>query len=217
MAHLRALFVLFHLVAITLLALPAPVGGMTKKNFADPQIQQTFESWRGVLGALGWQMTAAEFEDLAWRAGTGMIAGRNVVLTPFRPYARWTGAAQGWRMFGTTNRVPARMRIEVKEGDTWRVLWEARSETAAWRRRFFDEGHTRGVMNNWSWLRDKRGYQRFARWLARDVYEELPDAALVRVTMLQRTTPRPAALAADGFPPEERLWVEEIRADQVGR
>ena len=208
MAHLRALFVLFHLVAITLLALPAPVGGMTRKNFADPQLQQTFESWRGLLGGFGWQMSAAEFEDLAWRAGTTMIASRNVVLVPFRPYARWTGAAQGWRMFGTTNRVPARMRV---------VLWEARSETATWRRRFFDEGHARGVMNDWSWMRDKRGYQRFARWLARDIYLELPDAGSVRVTMLQRTTPRPKVLAAEGFPPDELRWVEVIAADQVGR
>jgi hypothetical protein len=210
MAHLRALFVLFHLLAITLLALPAPVGGMNRHTFASEGLQANLAGWRAVLGGLGWEVSAAEIEDRAWRAGKAILAARRVVLAPFRPYAELTGASQGWRMFAYNNRSPAWMRVEVEEAGSWTILWEARSERATWRRRQFDEGHFRGVMNDWSWLRDRKSYERFARWLAGEVRQERPAATRLRVRMVQRRTPRPAVLAAEGFPPTEDRWLSTL-------
>ena len=62
--HLRALFVVFHLVAITLMALPAPGGAMNRAAWADPTVQGEFAAWTSRINALGVAISQEELEDI---------------------------------------------------------------------------------------------------------------------------------------------------------
>ena len=51
-AHIRTLFIAVHLLAITLMALPAPSGGMSRSAWKDPTVQAEFG--RGLSASMPW-------------------------------------------------------------------------------------------------------------------------------------------------------------------
>ena len=111
--HLRAALVVAHLTAITLMAMPAPVGGLDRRTWKDPTVQAEFAVWRARLGALGVERTPKAFEDDLFRVAKGLVDVRDEVLAPFQPYYRWCGTWQSWRMFVAPHTHPSRMRVEV--------------------------------------------------------------------------------------------------------
>ena len=53
MAHLRAAFVAFHVVAILTLALPSAGAGMGRSAWKDPTVQAEFRAWADRFRFLG--------------------------------------------------------------------------------------------------------------------------------------------------------------------
>jgi hypothetical protein len=196
-AHLRAALIAVHLVAITLMALPNPGSGLQRSAWKDKTVQQEFRVWRGRLAALGWEMTAPEFEDLLWSKATAFYKGRKAVISPFDWYYRYFGAWQSWRMFVAPHRYPARLEIAIDQGDgQWVSIYQARSETLDWNRAQMDHERLRAAVFRYGWPAYQRTWTEFATWAARGVFEDYPEAERVRLRFFKYRSLSPEEAAA---------------------
>ncbi|MCK6515895.1 hypothetical protein L6R46_12655 [Myxococcota bacterium] len=206
MDKLRALFVLFHLVGITLLSLPSPGKA---QDLDAPEAAALLADLRALGARIGVERSAAEVKAIALGVSERVRAARATLLAPFNPYARLTGAKQGWSMFWAINHRPARLVIELEGPDgVWTPLYVARSDVYAWRRREMDQERVRGLVNQYSHLRDRRSYRAFAAFIAQRALAEHPEAQRARVLMEERPSLSPEALRAGKTPPSKRRWEE---------
>ena len=111
--HVRAALVLFHVAAMVLAALPAPVNGMNRAMWKNPTAQLEFEAWAKGLG-----MKTEDFEEGIWKLAVFLMGVREVCLTPVQPYIRYTGTEQPWRMFVGPDRSPPRYQLQPKSADS---------------------------------------------------------------------------------------------------
>jgi hypothetical protein len=198
-AHWRALFVLFHLVAVTLMALPAPEGAMDRANWADPTVQAEIAVWARRLS-----VPPADLEEALWRFATRYTAARDRVLAPFGPYYEWCGTEQSWRMFVAPHRHPTRLHVDVREGGEWRAVFVERDREHAWLARQLCSYRFRSLTFRFGWPSYAGEYRSFADWLAHQAARDFPDADRVRVRMFRFRTPSPAEVRA-GRPVEGRF------------
>lgn len=211
--HLRAVFILLHVVAIGILCIPAPVGAINERTYNNKGVQAIFAEYAQALQGVGVSISRAELQDLAWEAGQGLLDTRKALVRPFRRYYALTGTAQGWRMFGMVNRKPARLELHVQQrpGGPWEPLYIMRDPAHAWRSTQLNQERVRGLLNDFSHLRSKRRYKRTVRWFAAQVAQEQPDAWRLRASMVVLPSPTPAALRAQGsVTPGKRVWVETV-------
>lgn len=193
------------------MALPSPQR-VSERDLADPALQEVFSDWRGVLGALGVSLTPEETNVLVMRFANQYMDLRAVILKPLRPYFKYTGANQGWQMFGYLNRTPARLSVEVLSKDNeWSTLFLARDSEHDWRRAFFDSERMRGMVNHYSWQEKRGGFRMLADWVACEAFLDAPDAALVRISMKQVQLPMPEVFRETGRIPTRRTYWSEFR------
>lgn len=214
MKHLRAVLVLLHVLAITILAFPAPVGAMNRRSFQEPGVQDTIASYARALQAVGAPVDRETLEDWLWRQGSRLIQVRRAAVKPWKPYVALTGAEQGWRMFGTVARRPAWLVVEVQEGGAWRPVYRSRSSTLTWRAHQFDQERMRAVVSQWSWKSRKKGYEEFGVWLARQASVDFPQASHLRTRMEQVVLPPPERLRAEGLPAGRPFWETTYSLDK---
>lgn len=206
MDKLRALFVLFHLVGITLMSLPSPGKA---QDLDEPEVAALLADLRALGARLGVERSAEEVKALALDVSERAREARGWLVAPFLPYARLTGARQGWSMFWSINHRPSRLVIELEGADGgWTPLYVARSDVYAWRRREMDQERIRGVVNQYSHLRDRRSYRAFAAFIAQRALADHPEAVRARVLMEERPSQGPEALRAGKTPPSKRRWEE---------
>lgn len=199
--HLRAAFVLFHLVAITSMALPAPGGGMDRAQWSDPTVQAEFRSWNQRFDRLGVHMTEQQFEDHLYVAARAITDVREVALAPFRPYYKYCGTAQSWRMFVAPHTFPERLHIDVKEHGLWRSVYVERDPTATWRGYQFDHDRMRSAIFRYAWRRYRTSYVQFADWTAAQARNDFPEATDLRLRYWKQRSPS-AAEVRRGFEPQ---------------
>ncbi len=204
----RALFVLFHLLAVGILSFPAPVGAMNRAAFEHPATQAAFDEYAALLRSLGVEMDRERLSAILWEGGTRVLAVREVLVAPFQPYAEAVGARQGWRMFHAVHRDPSWLVVELREERGWRVIYEARSATATWRRHQLDQERLRALTSVWSWREGRSSYRAFGAWLARRAAEDFPDALGLRIALLQRPIPTPAQRRRGELAVPRRHWAE---------
>lgn len=211
--HLRAAFVLLHLLAVALLCVPAPVGVLNKRTYNDPAVQGVFEHCAEIMQRLGHAVSRSDLQDQAWETGQRMLALRRTLIRPYRPYTELTGTQQGWSMFGTVNRAPARLEVHVQHSASpvWVPLYVMRSSQHDWRRRTLDQERVRGLFNDFSHLRRRRRFRQVAAWFATEVLGAQPSVQRVRVSMVVLPSPDPGTLRAEGrVAPGERRWSTTI-------
>jgi len=200
----RALFVAAHLFAVTFMALPSPGSGLTRSAWRDPTVQGEFRSWTELLGRVGIVVTVPELEETLWGLATRYEAVREAVLWPLDPYYRYLGTWQSWRMFVAPHRYPGRLQIRIEDADGWRVIYEARSPEATWRRRWFDHDRMRAAVFRYSWKHYRNSRRYFTDWVARQVAADFPDADRVEVSFLRFQTPSPEQARSGRAPQVER-------------
>ena len=207
--HLRAALVVFHLLAIGLLSLPAPVGALNRRTYNNPGVQAIFADYASVLQRLGLDVSRSSLQDEAWRTGRRLLGARRALLRPLRPYTALTGTHQGWSMFGMVNRQPARLEVHIQADPAgpWKPVYAMRSDAHDWRRRALDQERVRGLFNDFSHLRNRRRFRQVGAWFAREVLAEHPEAERVRVSMVVLPSPEPQALRRDRrVTPGVRRW-----------
>jgi len=207
--HVRAAFVLFHLVALFLMAVPAPGGGMSKSAWSDPTVQGEFEAWTERLNQAGLDITQQQLEDQLWVLAKGYMERRNAVLDPIRPYYKYTGSTQSWRMFVAPHRFPARLHIELQEAGEWRPVYVARSSEHDWRGQQLDHDRMRAAIFRFSWRPYRKYYESFVEWVAREAAGDFPEATAIRTRFFKYKTRSPEQIEAGGE--LEGKWILERR------
>ena len=205
--HLTAAFVLFHCVALFLMAIPAPGGGMSKSAWKDPTVQAEFATWTDTLNGMGAELTQQELEDALWALAKGYMERRNTVLEPFRPYYKYSGTTQSWRMFVAPHRYPARLHIDLRHepnGD-WEPLYVARDAAADWRAWQLDHDRMRAAIFRFSWKPYRCYYESFTKWVASAAAEDFPEAHQVRLRFWKYKTASPEMVKAGEEP--EGKWI----------
>ena len=114
--RLRFGFVLFHLTAVTVLSVPAPVGARMDATWKERHVRSQVLEWVAPFRSLLGDRSDEQVLTLTRAVATRILNVRDLVIAPFVPYARTVGAGQGWQMFGSLNDQPARLRIRVAPG-----------------------------------------------------------------------------------------------------
>jgi hypothetical protein len=209
--HLRTLFILFHLVAVVLVAVPS-VGnsGMNRSAWKQPTVQGEFRAWSARLSGLGLQLSPAELEERGWAFATAFEGARRVVLAPFQPYYRYVGTYQSWKMFVAPHRFPTRTEIAVDRGAGFEVVYLARDPELTWNATWFDHDRFRSVLFRMGWPHFKQQRRHLVDFVAKRAAADFPDALRVRVAFLRSETPTPAQTAA-GFEPKVTREFQNLR------
>jgi len=189
---IRAGLIALHILAVTLMAMPSPEGGMRRSAWKDPTIQGELKAWTQRVNAVGVDWTQAEVEEFAWDAARRIQTVRGWALAPFMPYYRYCGTWQSWKMFVAPHRYPSRLYIELEGADgTWRKLYVARSNEWDWHREQLDHDRMRAAIFRYGWRHYRRPFSRFGRWVAGQVAAEFPEAKRVQLRFYKYRTASP--------------------------
>ena len=183
--NLRAIFVLFHIFTVLIIGFPAPAGVTDRSHWKDPSVQDEMRTAAKRARAIGFPWTDAEFEDLMYELATEYNQVRRMVLKPFRPYAKYCGVRQSWRMFSAPHRYPTIMQIEIEENKAWRPVYRIRSDEYDWMRTRFDHHRIRRLAFLHGWKKYRRSYNGFAKWVRREATRDFPNATRVRIKQLK--------------------------------
>ena len=115
---------------------------------------------------------------------------------PFRPYAEWLGVRQSWRLFVAPQRYPVRVEVSIREGDTWTLVYQSRSDEHTWRAGQLNRYRLRRAMFQTSWERERAAFKTFCDWIADQAARDFPDAEEVMIRQLRYRTPAPAEARA---------------------
>lgn len=209
--HLLGVFVLYHLLGITLMSIPAAGGGMNRTLWKDPTVQGEFEVWTERFNGWGWDITVEELEDELWDFAVAYMDARRSVLKPFDPYYTYTGSTQTWRMFIAPHRYPARLEIDVQEGGAWRTVYKARDAELDWLGTQLDHDRMRAAIFRFPWPPYRGAYGAFVSWVAPQAARDFPDADRVRVRFFKYRTQTPEEVRS-GAPLDGRYTLARTEA-----
>jgi hypothetical protein len=198
--HLRAALVALHLLAISLMAMPAPGGGMNRKNWEDPTVQDEFTAWTARFNAVGVHITSRQLQDRAYTFSSKFMWVRDRALKPFNPYYTYCGTWQSWRMFVAPHRYPAKMFVDIRSDGEFQTVYEERSWTARWRGYQLDHDRFRSLIFRFSWPTYKKMYTEFVDWLAIEAAHDFPDGKELRVRFAKRRSPTPEEVRSHDQP-----------------
>jgi hypothetical protein len=219
--HLRGLLVALHVIAVLLMAFPAPGGGMNRSAWKDPTVKAELSIWQERLAGLGigegW--TYDEFEQELWDFARAFTGARASVLAPFEPYHRWCGTRQSWRMFVAPHMHPARLVIRVRAADTgggtegWTVVYRQLDGDANWQEKSFESDRFRSVLFRYPWKAYRRSWAQLSLWIRDRAAEDFPSATHVDMAWHKARTPTPAERQA-GVQPAVTVLHRKIHALQ---
>ena len=108
----RSRWLAFHLLAVTLVAMPAPKP-LTEQLLKRPSVAQEITRWHERLQGLGYGSDRATFEATVARVSDDWARKRKALLSPLSEYLRLIRVRQGWYMFTAPDRVPERYRVDA--------------------------------------------------------------------------------------------------------
>jgi hypothetical protein len=210
--QVRAGLIAGHILAITLMALPAPGEGMVREAWQDPTVQGEFAAWTTRCNRLGIQITQQEFEDRLWAVACAYMDIRDRILAPFGPYYEYCGTVQSWRMFAGPHFYPSRLAIDVRQNDEWRTVFLQRDPHLTWLSSRLDHYRFRPALYRFGWYQYVKGYDdfhHFAEWVARHAAQDYPQADEVRIRLLKLRTRSPEEVR-EGRSVDEKAGPEEL-------
>ena len=208
---MRGVLIALHVLAVLVLSTPDLDGGLNRKAWKSDMVQAEFEAWTARFNRWGMDVTTEQVEQQTWETAVAWVDVRNKALTPFRPYRKYVGVRQRWRMFAAPNRVPARIRIAVEIDGQWQTVHEASSAAHQWRKRQLGHERLRVVINRAVWRHNHRIYARLLAWIVDAAAHDFPDATRVRVSFVRGPTPKPNQ-AESKTPTEVRVRVRDLAA-----
>ena len=137
------------------------------------------------------------FEEMVWNLATGYQGTIRVVTDPFRPYYRYFGTHQSWRMFVAPHRNPSILHIDVREGREWVPVYVEGSSEFTWMGETLDHDRVRSALFRYAWPGWTKNYRRLCDWLAIRAAADFPDASQVRFRYWKYRTPTPEQVMAD--------------------
>lgn len=199
--HLRVLFVLYHVLAIVVFALPSPRRMGDRSNWKSDRNQAELASWARTLSATGLDVSKDELEEVMWGLTQRYLAVRKDLIDPFDEYARYIGMAQGWRMFTNPQRRPGKLHVDVEIDGVWTPVFVYRSGEHDWMRWQFEHNRFRKQLGRINSKRAVRAYDQLTKWIARQAARDFPEATRLR-TRLYRYRSLPPDRVRAGEEPE---------------
>lgn len=201
--HVRAALVTFHLVAISVIAFPAPIGGMDRSLWKTAVVQKEFQSWARVF-----HVAPEAFEDMLWSAASAFMQARTLAVRPFLPYVAFAGVDQPWRMFVGADRAAARLQLQAHRTgaapDAWETLFEQLDPAHAWRSELFTHERLASQIARWDWPSYGGEYALGCDHLARLAFADRPDIDRVRCRFHRGRLPSPDEVLSGAA--VERQW-----------
>lgn len=202
---LRAVLVLCHVLAVTLIAFPS-VKGLRPAHLKHPEAQQAL----GVLSS--WTGAPVEHvQEQVLQVGNQLNATRRAVLRPLQPYYTHAGTRQAWRMFGVINHRPAQLEIHhrTREGLDWKPLFISNQAEHDWMARQLNHVRFRSLIASFSFRRDRGMYKAMVWWITEQAAADGLDGQ-VRLQMRPCPLPEPRQLRQSGaLSCGQPYWVEE--------
>ncbi len=203
--RLRALLVLFHVLAIVSVSCPAPVRVGSVKQWDRPSIKTELSNWRGRLASLGIHMSENELRDFGRAKAQQWTDLRTATLRPFMVYVKKIGAPQGWYMFTAPDRNPQRLAVElIKEGGAHEPVFTlgrsvARPDivTAG----FLGEHRVRRVLFQTAWADKTSTFQDVCAWIGRRALAHEPTLQEIECTQVEFQVEHPWKV--EKLPPEQ--------------
>lgn len=165
---------LLHVVAMFVIAFPAPVGGLDRSLWKEPTVQDEMVSWSKFF-----HVSPADFEEFLFQAAVIYMRGRDQVISPFYQYVSWTGCDQPWRMFVGPHLYPSKLQVQALKKGTWETLYEERSPEFRWHEDLFAQERMRSQIFRWALPNFGNEYQAGCTYLANLAVSE--DASLESV------------------------------------
>lgn len=178
--QLWAVFILFHSVAIIMLALPgdALVG---RSRWASTNTKSDFAGWSRALNKLGVQNTPEQLGKWVYGVAEGYVRARRAVIGPFERYRDATGSKQGWAMFASPQRHPVEVHVDAFEAGVWRPLY--RSRQSEWMSTQMDHARLRKLVGRFAREYRDNVFDELARFLGRRALADFPNVERVRVRL----------------------------------
>jgi len=198
---LLAAFLLFHLAAVTLRALPAPDGALDRAAWSDPTVQKELSAWHQRLAGFGLRQSPAEFADSLYRLASRALTLRNRLVAPFARYYAACGTYQSWQMFVAPHRHPARLRIDIQQAGAWHTVFREGDANASWLSTQLGDTRFRSLLFRFGWPGYRGQLDHFADWVAHRAAVAFPQASACRVVLSRADTPTPEQARA-GIAPE---------------
>lgn len=189
-------FVAFHIVAITLAALPAPPSSLTREDLATGDVATNLSAWTNRLNQIGVDVTQHQLEETLWNAADKYGRLRRKVLLPFGPYYRFCGTDQGWKMFVGAHRTPSRLHIDINKDGQWRPIYIQGSREHTWLRTRLNHEHWRTAIFTIVYYEEHDEIRELAKWLAKQARTDFPSADRLRVRVFYLHTPSPSEVKA---------------------
>lgn len=205
-AHLRVVFLLFHVVAVVMAATPSTAAALKRSAWQDPTVKAEFAAWAPRL-----HVTPEELADRLWTLAGRWNTARNGLLAPFRPYYQLVGMGQTWQMFVAPHTFPTRLQLqETRAGapDEWITLFEERSPDATWMASTLSVERIRASIFRWGWPSYAGPYASACRALARHRFTEEPDTVAFRCRFAR--VPTRSAAQVEAGKPEKVEWLTPV-------
>jgi hypothetical protein len=195
--HTRGVLLLLHILAVLLMALPAPQGAMRRDAWEDPTVTAEFEAWSERLSHMGYETTSEDLKTELFALANDFTEVRKKVLAPVQPYARYLGTQQSWRMFVAPHRFPTRLHVELKRtGEEWQTISIYQDPVYDWKAELFEQDRFRSALFRYGWRSYGGARKLFNQWLAREAAVEFPDATHIRTRWYKYQTPSPEMVKA---------------------
>jgi len=177
----------------TVEALPLPRSAK-RENYDKPSAQDEIARWQRGLAGLGIHRSQAQLTEAAFALAELGVRARAWLTAPARPLFELTQTGQNWALFTHPDRWPARLVIEVQQGDEWSRVYasldpehEFRADALVYRRvRAVYDGQSEKAGRTWN---------RFASWAAAEVFAAYPEVHTVRVKFIRLHTYEPGESA----------------------
>jgi hypothetical protein len=208
--QVRAALISLHLVAVSLLAFPAPPAhAVDPAAWQNPRVQEELHAWAERFQAAGIDVSPAELEESAFAAACRFLQIRDALVWPFQPYYEYCGTYQSWRMFTGPEHAPTRLQVDIQEYGQWRTVHVERDPERTWLDGWLSHHRMRPAVE--SFAMSESAFEPFAAWIAESAERDFPEARRVRVRYWKQPTPTPEELRA-GHVQEARCVCETVIA-----
>jgi hypothetical protein len=141
------------------------------------------------------QLTQLTLEDVVKKAAAqqpGTVYAVTPAIREGKPVFDVLGTNQAWALFASATTKPERLVIQIqREGSLeWHVVTRRLDPCCTWKEDALRYRRIRGV---WDGQRDRMraAYKGMTKWVAREAFEDFPDATRVRVHLEQRISTYP--------------------------
>ena len=188
-AHIRAILITMHLVALALLATPNPSMFLRRSWWELPAAQAELLAWSEALTGLGIEHTPESLKEALWSGFEEIGAVRKKLTRPLRPYVRYCGTAQDWPLFAIPQRKVSRLFIDLQDHDgEWETIYITQDPEVSWNHRRLSSERYRNKVFFISQPHKKKQYRKFARWMAAMAAADFPEAEQLRLRFHVQTT-----------------------------